>query len=216
MKSELKIFDNPKFGQIRTYIEPDGSILFCGSDAAKALKYQNPTKALNDHCKHAVKRRANDSLGRQQEMTFIPESDIYRLTAKSELPGADEFERWIFDEVLPSIRKHGMYAIDDLLDNPDLLIEAAMKIKEERRRRLIAEMEKKALEDELDRSKEWYSIKRVAAINGVSWKTFKWRALKQASEQAGIPARKIFDANYGEVNVYHAKVWELLYPDYEL
>ena len=106
--NELMIFNNPEFGEIRT-IEEDGKVLFCGSDVAKALGYSNPTKAINDHCKGIAERRTNDSLGRQQNMKFIPEGDIYRLAAKSELPGADKFESWIFDEVLPSIRRTGGY-----------------------------------------------------------------------------------------------------------
>lgn len=108
--NEIAIFQNPEFGEVRTITE-DGQTLFCGSDVAKALGYTNPTKAINDHCKGITERRANDSLGRQQNMKFIPEGDIYRLAAKSELPGADRFERWIFDEVLPSIRRTGSYSV---------------------------------------------------------------------------------------------------------
>lgn len=77
-------------------------------------------------------------------MKFIPEGDIYRLVIKSQLPTAERFERWVFDEVLPSIHKHGMYAEDELLDNPDLLISVAQKLKEERERN-------KALKAENDR-----------------------------------------------------------------
>lgn len=110
--NELQIFNNPEFGDVRTITE-DGVTLFCGADVAKSLGYKNPTKALADHCKGTVERRTNDSLGRQQNMKFIPEGDIYRLAARSELPGADAFERWIFDEVLPAIRRTGAYAPQD-------------------------------------------------------------------------------------------------------
>lgn len=72
------------------------------------------------------------------------------------------------------------------------------------------------LKAQLDTSKDWYSIKRVAALNGVSWKTFKWRRLKEVGEQMGYEVKKIFDANYGEVNTYHREVWEAAYPDYEI
>ena len=74
----------------------------------------------------------------------------------------------------------------------------------------------KALQIELDRDKEWYSIKRVAALNSVSWKRFDWHKLKKESERQGVEARKIFDANYGEANIYHQSVWESVYPQYEL
>ncbi len=83
-------------------------------------------------------------------------------------------------------------------------------------RRQIAEQEKENLRRELDYSKEWLSIKRVAAMNGVSWKTFNWRKLKEIGEEMGYEVKKIFDANYGEVNTYHKNVWEKAYPEYEI
>lgn len=72
------------------------------------------------------------------------------------------------------------------------------------------------LKAQLDTSKDWYSIKRVAALNGVSWKKFDWRKLKRIGEEMGYEVKKIFDANYGEVNTYHKTVWEKAYPQYEL
>jgi len=98
--NELMVFNNPEFGTIRT-IEESGKVLFCGNDAAKALGYKRPKDAVSAHCKGAVKRRTLTK-GGEQEMLFIPEGDIYRLAAKSELPGAERFESWIFDEVLPT------------------------------------------------------------------------------------------------------------------
>lgn len=83
-------------------------------------------------------------------------------------------------------------------------------------RRQIAEQEKEKLQQELDYSKEWLSIKRVAAINGVEWKTFDWRKLKAVGIEMGYGVKKIFDANYGEVNTYHKDVWETVYPEYEI
>lgn len=83
-------------------------------------------------------------------------------------------------------------------------------------RRQIAEKEKEKLQIELDYSKDWYSIKRVAAINGVDWKIFNWRLLKEKSIELGYGVKKIFDANYGEVNTYHREVWEVAYPEYEI
>ena len=84
--------------------------------------------------------------------------------------------------------------------------------------RALADAEEKrmALETELDRSKEWYSIKRVAHLNGVSYKVFDWRRLKFESQRQGYGVKKIFDANYGEVNTYHMNVWETVYPEMEL
>lgn len=83
-------------------------------------------------------------------------------------------------------------------------------------RRQIAEQEKEKLQQELDYSKDWLSIKRVAAMNGVDWKSFNWRKLKEKSIELGYGIKKIFDANYGEVNTYHKDAWEAAYPEYEI
>lgn len=83
-------------------------------------------------------------------------------------------------------------------------------------RRQIAEQENEKLQQKIDYSKDWYSIKRVAAMNGVDWKTFNWRKLKEKSIELGYGVKKIFDANYGEVNTYHRNVWEAAYPEYEI
>lgn len=107
--NELKIFEHPKFGRIRTIAE-DGKTLFCGKDAALALGYKNHIKALADHCKGVTKRDL-PTHGGVQSMNFISEGDLCRLAAKSELPGANEFESWIFDEVIPAILRTGTYSI---------------------------------------------------------------------------------------------------------
>lgn len=146
--NELQIFNSPEFGEIRT-IEENGKVMFCGSDVARALGYKNPTKAIADHCKGTVERRTNDSLGRQQVMKFIPEGDIYRLAAKSELPGAERFESWIFDEVLPAIRKHGAYMtpekLEEVILNPDTMIKLCTALKDEQDKRKALEAANAAL-----------------------------------------------------------------------
>lgn len=81
---------------------------------------------------------------------------------------------------------------------------------------VAAEEAKEELQAQLDVSKDWYSIKRVAEMNGVDWKTFNWRKLKEKSIELGYGIKKIFDANYGEVNTYHRDAWEAAYPDYEI
>lgn len=105
--NELQVFKNEKFGTVRTITE-NGRTLFCGADVARALSYARPNEAISKHCKGTLKRRIPTN-GGMQEMLFIPEGDIYRLAAKSQIPGADEFERWIFDEVLVSINHTGGY-----------------------------------------------------------------------------------------------------------
>lgn len=108
--TEIQTYTNAAFGSVRILYE-DGKPLFCGADACKALGYKNQSKALNDHCKGVTKRYIPTSGGKQQA-NFLPEGDLYRLITHSKLPSAEKFERWVFDEVLPAIRKNGMYGAD--------------------------------------------------------------------------------------------------------
>lgn len=135
--NELQIFKNKEFGEIRTVLINEKPH-FVGVDIARALGYSNPSKAIIQHCK-GITKTGIPSKGGMQETNIIPEGDIYRLIVKSELPSAEKFESWVFDEVLPTIRKHGMYATDELINNPDLLIEVATALKEERAKRVEAE-----------------------------------------------------------------------------
>ena len=137
--NELRIFENPEFGNVRT-MEIDGKPYFVANDVAKALGYAVPKDAVARHCKGALKHRYLTD-GGEQEVKIIPEGDIYRLVIKSQLPNAEKFERWVFDDVLPTIRKHGLYAMDEILANPDVLINALTELKEERQRRKKLESE---------------------------------------------------------------------------
>lgn len=116
--NEIEIFKNEEFGEVRT-IEKNGSVLFCGKDIAAALGYADPKKAIIQHCKEngVAIYPLIDSMGREQQAKFITEGNVYRLIAHSKLPGAERFERWVFDEVLPSIRKNGGY-----ISNADLMV----------------------------------------------------------------------------------------------
>lgn len=102
-----QIYQSDQFGKIRVLYE-DGKPLFSGSDVCKALGYSNQRDALTRHCKGVVKRDILTKGGNQQA-NFLPEGDVYRLITHSKLPTAEQFERWVFDEVLPSIRKTGQY-----------------------------------------------------------------------------------------------------------
>lgn len=135
----LEVFQNEEFGMVRAVEEGD-KVLFCAADVAKALGYSNQHDAVGRHCKGVVKR---DTLtnGGTQELSFIPEGDVYRLIIRSKLPSAVKFEHWVFDEVLPSIRKRGLYAIDDVLENPDMLIKALLDLKKEREEKKRLELE---------------------------------------------------------------------------
>ena len=131
---DISTFNNSEFGEIRT-IQNDSGILFCGSDVARALGYVRPADAISAHCKR-VCVLPTPSAGGIQNTKFITEGDVYRLIAHSKLPGAERFERWVFDEVLPSIRKHGAYMTEDVLEqalaSPDFLIELATRLKIEK------------------------------------------------------------------------------------
>lgn len=109
MESSIQKFNCQEFGEIRTLREADGKVLFCGKDIAEALGYTNSRKALSDHCKGVTKRYTLTE-GGKQELSFIPEGDVYRLICNSKLSSAEKFELWVFDEVLPAIRKTGGYA----------------------------------------------------------------------------------------------------------
>lgn len=146
--NELQIFNNPEFGEIRT-LDENGVPLFCGNDVAKALGYAVPRKALFDHCKGVLKRNIPTN-GGIQEMSFIPESDIYRLVFSSKLPTAEKFTDWVTTEVLPSIRKHGAYMTPDTMQrfiaDPDFAIGLLTALKDEqaKSRALEAENEKQS------------------------------------------------------------------------
>ncbi len=139
--NELKLFENEEFGQVRM-VEIDGKPYFVGKDVANALGYSNPRDAISRHCKGVVKHDTPTSSG-IQSISYINEGDMYRLITHSKLESAERFESWVFDEVLPSIRKHGIYAtdnvIDNILNNPDFGIELLTKLKEERAARVEAE-----------------------------------------------------------------------------
>jgi len=120
---------------IRIVCEQDGTPMFCGKDVAAALGYANTNDALSKHCKGVAKRYPLQTAGGMQQARFITEGDLYRLIANSKLPDAEKFERWVFDEVLPSIRKHGGYLtpekIEEVLLNPDTIISLANQLKDE-------------------------------------------------------------------------------------
>ena len=115
MNNNLEIFKNEEFGEVRT-IMLDDKPYFMASDIAKALGYARPNDAVSRHCRATVKHSTPIS-GKIQKVNFIPEGDMYRLIAHSKLPSAERFESWIFDEVLPTIRRTGGY-----INNVDLMV----------------------------------------------------------------------------------------------
>lgn len=133
MNSEMKIFENPEFGSVRT-VEMDDTPYFVGKDVAEVLGYSDTNKALAMHCDDEDKKlndKSSPSFG-QRGATLINESGLYSLILSSKLPKAKEFKHWVTSEVLPAIRRHGMYAVDELIENPDIAIAAFTALKEER------------------------------------------------------------------------------------
>ena len=127
--NNLQIFKNKEFGEIQI-VEENGKFEFGATETAKMLGYTNPHKAIIDHCKRdgLTKREVTDSLGRKQEKNFIDEGNLYRLITHSKLPSAEKFESWVFDEVLPSIRKTGGYIAGEENMTEDELVLKAMNV----------------------------------------------------------------------------------------
>lgn len=186
--NELKIFENTEFGQMRT-IEEDGKVLFCGSDCAKMLGYTNPNKAVNDHCR-AITKCSTPISGKMQEINFITEGDLYRLIAHSKLPAAEKFEGWVFDEVLPSIRKHGGYIAgqenmsdEELVAKAYIVVYNQLKEREAQVKNLEAEKSALTVENQIMKPKADYfddlvernlltGIRETAKMLGIQQKVF--------------------------------------------
>lgn len=138
--NELQIFTNAEFGSVRTTVI-DGEPFFVGKDVAEILGYRDTSDALKRHVDEEDKlTRCFADSGQNREMYIINESGLYSLILRSQLLKARKFKRWVTSEVLPAIRRHGMYAIDEMLENPDLAIAALTKLKEERTRRKELEL----------------------------------------------------------------------------
>lgn len=179
--NEIEIFKNPEFGEIRT-LTIDGEPWFVGKDVAERLGYSNPRDALSKHADAEDKGVAKcDTPSGAQEMTIINESGLYSLVLSSKLSTAKQFKRWVTSEVIPAIRKHGVYAVDKLLEDPDTLIAALNQLKEERARRKeletqvgvkdqqIAELQPKAgYYDLVLQCKDAMAISKIAKDFGLS------------------------------------------------
>lgn len=141
---EIQVFENNDFGNLSVIYE-NGKAYFPSTECAKILEYSNPHDAVSRHCRSLVKREVPhpQNPSKTIEANFITEGDLYRLITHSKLPTAERFERWVFDEVLPSIRKHGAYAtedtIDKILQDPDFGIRLLGELKAEREQRKALE-----------------------------------------------------------------------------
>lgn len=146
----LRLFCHNDFGSLSVLTVGDDKILFPASECAEMLGYVNPRDAIARHCKtEGVVKHDSPTEGGIQSKNYITEGNLYRLIVHSNLPAAERFERWVFDEVLPTVRKHGAYMtpekLEEALLNPDTLIRLASDLKAEREKRLEAEERVKEL-----------------------------------------------------------------------
>lgn len=164
--NQLKIFNHPQFGDLEVLLI-DEKEYFAATDIARKLAYTNPHKAISDHCRWVTKREVPhpQSAYKTVKKNFIPENDLYRLIISSKLPQAEKFESWVFDEVLPSIRKHGVYmtpeTIEQALLNPDTIIQLATNLKAEQQKR-------KQLENKIERDEPYTTFGKVVANSDAS------------------------------------------------
>jgi len=218
--SELKIFNHEQFGELEVLII-DGKEHFPATDVAKKLGYADPYSAIRQHTRKDgwVKHPVTDSLGRNQNKRFITEGNLYRLISKSELPDAEKFESWVFDEVLPSIRKHGAYMtpekIEEVLLSPDTIIKLATNLKEEQEKRkqaeqVIEEQKPKVLfADAVETSRSSVLVGELAKLikqNGYNIgqnRLFKWLRdngyLMKRGQSRNLPTQKSMDLELFEV-----------------
>ena len=186
--------------RVRTVFK-EGEPWFVLKDVCEILDIGNSrmvAERLDDDVKNSVS--ITDGNRGNPNFTVISESGLYNVIFLSRKPEAKKFKKWVTSEVLPSIRKTGSY-----VQTPKTYIQALEAL-------LETEREKERLKIELDESKKYFSVKRVAKINGISWKSLNWKKLKNTSQAMELEVKKVFDANYGNVNVYHIDVWNHEYP----
>lgn len=161
--------------EVRT-VTIDNNPYFSNADVCKILDINNPSQALKRLKQDGViTNEVIDGLGRKQDMKFVSESNLYKLIFQSKKKEAEAFTDWVTSDVLPAIRKHGLYAIDDLLENPDMAIAALQKLKEERQLRLKAQEEvaqKNQIIQELQPKATYYDLvlqnKSLVAISVIA------------------------------------------------
>lgn len=222
--NELQIFDNKEFGEVRM-AEIDGKPHFVATDVAIALGYSTPRDAISRHCKGVVKHDT-PTLGGIQQLSYISEGDVYRLIIRSKLPSAEKFERWIFDEVIPSVRKNGGYISGQENMTDDELLEKAIIVAQKK----IAERDKQiqALETEVVemnntisemqpkvnyvdlilKSKSTVLVTQIAQDYGMSAKSFN-KVLKDLGVQHKVGGQWILYRQYQGLGYVHSRTIDI-------
>lgn len=222
---EPQIFENAEFGQVRTLLENNGTVLFCGSDVAKALGYANPAKAMKDHCK-GITKRSTLTGGGTQELSFIPEPDVYRLIIRSKLPCAERFEAWLMESVLPSLRMHGAYitreTLDKLMTDPDFAIGLFTRLKTEQERSAALSVQVEKLEpkaayyDALVDTNLLTNIRQTAKELHMPEKAFTALLIElglcyRSPRGVIMPYSKMTDKGYAQLKEYASGTWAGVY-----
>ncbi len=217
---ELRIFEKAEFGSVRVVMK-GGEPWFVASDVAKALGYENPSRDVQRHCKKVNKiTQTTDSVVPPLTVLIIPESDVYRLVMRSNLPAATEFQDWVCDEVIPSIRKTGGYLATKPDDTPESIMARAVLIAQDTIKRLedrnselegaVSEMKPKALfADSVASSTSSILVGQLAALirqNGVDIgqnRLFEWMRgrgyLVSSGSRRNSPTQKSLDMGLFEV-----------------
>ncbi|CUO97800.1 phage antirepressor KilAC domain-containing protein [Bacteroides finegoldii] len=217
---ELKLFQSPIFGQVRTVVI-SGQVMFAATDVAKCLGYANPQKAVRDHCKSAgVNEMDTPTNGGIQKVKFITKGNVVRLVASSELPQAEKVESWIFDEVIPTVLETGGYIATKADDTPEeimaralLLAQATLAKREERLKQLEAETEQQQATIELQEKEIKQAAPKVNYYD-THLQSVNTLTSTQVAKQIGMVAEKLHK-KLNEVGIifYQSGQW-LLYSPY--
>lgn len=191
---EMQVFENSDFGNLSVIYE-NGKAYFPATECAKVLGYSNPHDAISRHCRSLVKREVPhpQSPSKTIEANFIPEGDLYRLITHSKMPTAERFERWVFDEVLPSVRQTGSYSVQPMTPAQLLAAQAQVLVDMEAR---MAQMETQAhaLESKVDTAIKVFSRPSVD-----HWKEDMDKAIKELCAENGLSVLKTKGALYEEL-----------------
>lgn len=195
--NELKLFQSPIFGQVRTVVM-NGQVMFAATDVAKCLGYANPQKAIRNHCKSiGVNEMDTPTKGGIQKVRFITKGNVVRLVASSELPQAEEVESWIFDEVIPTVLETGGYISTNQNDTPEEIMARALTIaqatlakREERLKQLEAETEQQQATIELQDKEIKEAAPKVTYYNN-HLQSVNTLTSTQIAKQIGMDAEKL-------------------------